>query len=445
MPYARGAPSLVCALFAPDLGDRSGFWRNRSQEKSLERPDYGLAADSDGPEDACTRQEKSGTAGSRRFAALPPRTDRLPSSARPESATAMSGGTAIDTSPSTEITLIFSRSPRTSASVRSILARPAKATTSVPARRVPAALAPGTAKQRHHSVPLVAWPGQPRAASRARRSACARGRQRDAARRRRGRDRPERGRVGRARAGHPRTGRRRDTGHGNGRRLGRPARPALAEPQERRQGGDDDRDAEPEEQHLLLVVRLYRAVDERDRGHQDQHRDDPGLEVLQVVHLEPAGQPVPAALLLALDDEQLVEPERRDHERRADQEGVHDDQEQAEAAADLRWLAEQARGRAHQDVAAVHERPGRIEQQEDDRDEHQQPRQREHALEAPLNPPRPGSCRLRAPELSSGRRLAPRLALASRLLDHTGRSTPGRDRARYGPARLPPEPGPAAG
>ena len=99
--------------------------------QSLDRLDYGLRRTRTAPMMQAPDRISPGPPSSS-GSPFPPRTDRLPSRARPESATAMSGGTAIDTSPSIEITLTFSCSPRTLAFVRSIRAQPANAMTSAP-------------------------------------------------------------------------------------------------------------------------------------------------------------------------------------------------------------------------------------------------------------------------------------------------------------------------
>lgn len=154
MPYARGALFISLRTFCARFKTISGFWVTRTDDKpsrpggggrrgvklpritpvcfgqSPERPYTALRRTRTTPRMHAPDRNSPGMPVSS-VSALPPRTDRLPSSARPESATAMPGGTAIVTSPSTEITLIFRRSPRTSASVRSIRARPAKAMTSV--------------------------------------------------------------------------------------------------------------------------------------------------------------------------------------------------------------------------------------------------------------------------------------------------------------------------
>jgi hypothetical protein len=126
-------------------------------------------------------------------------------------------------------------------------------------------------------------------------------------------------------------------------------------------------------------------VHERDGSDQNEHGYDSGLEVFKVAHLEPAGQPVLMSFVIAFEYDQLVETECRDHQRRANQERVHDDQEQAKAVADMGRLPEDARGCPDEDVGAVDEGSGGVEEQEDYRDQHQKPGQGEQALESALH------------------------------------------------------------
>src|SRR6266852_2821127 len=91
------------------------------------------------------------------------------------------------------------------------------------------------------------------------------------------------------------------------------------------------------------------------------------------------------SFVIAFEYEQLVETECRDHQRRANQERVHDDLEQAKAAADMGRLPEDARGCPDDDVGAIDEGSGGVEEQEDYRDQHQKPGQGKQALESALH------------------------------------------------------------
>jgi hypothetical protein len=161
---------------------------------------------------------------------------------------------------------------------------------------------------------------------------------------------------------------------------------SRAPAQERCEREYHDRDAEAEEQHALLVVRLDRDVHEGDRRDQDQHGHDPGLQVFQVTHPQPVRQPVLVLVPFLPQHEQLVEAERGDHQRRAHQEGVHDDQEDAKLAADPGRFTDVAVSGSQQDVRPVHERSQRVEHEEDDRNERQQSRAGENPLEPLLDP-----------------------------------------------------------
>ncbi|HET7013928.1 MAG TPA: GAP family protein [Streptosporangiaceae bacterium] len=156
---------------------------------------------------------------------------------------------------------------------------------------------------------------------------------------------------------------------------------SRAPAQERGQRENHHRDAETKEKDALLVVGLDRDVHEGDRRDQDQHGDHPGFEVFQVTHPQPFRQPARVLVPFLPQHEQLVEAERGDHQRGTDQEGVHHDQEDAEPAADPGRLAYIVRHRPQQDVGAVDERTDRIDQQEDDRDEDQQPGAGQYPLE----------------------------------------------------------------
>jgi len=120
-------------------------------------------------------------------------------------------------------------------------------------------------------------------------------------------------------------------------------------------------------------MELDHDIHERHRGHQDQHRHDPGLEVLQIAHLQPFRQPVLGLVPLASDHEQAIEAERGDHQRHADQEQVLDDQEMTQLAANPSRIADVAGNRGEEDDSAVHEGAGRDEQQHDHGQQDEQP------------------------------------------------------------------------
>jgi Sap, sulfolipid-1-addressing protein len=161
------------------------------------------------------------------------------------------------------------------------------------------------------------------------------------------------------------------------------ARAPAQEPGERKY---DHRDAEAKEQDALLVVGLDRDVHEGDRRDQDQHRYDSGLEIFQVAHPQPARQPVLVLFPFLPEHEQFIEAEGGDHQRRADQVGVHHDQEDSESAAHPGRLADAAVGGPQQDVRPVNERPERVKHQEDDRNQGQEPGAGQQPLELPLQP-----------------------------------------------------------
>ncbi len=239
----------------------------------------------------------------------------------PESATSISGGTMIETTPSPATMRTLISWPGRSAPRRSTRARPAIAVTAVSAAasQLPSRLVmPRMAVTRPRRRPVPA--GHSR--RRWRRFLCVAS--------------GEHHGIGREVTARPARGCR------NRPHLGVRAI-APAEPQERGQRDDGDGDAAAEEEDLVGVLRLDQPVHERDRCDQDQHRDDSGLQVLDVVHLQPAWQPELLAFPLFGDHEQLVEAESQDHQRDPDQERVHDHEEAPEPCADVRWLADHGR------------------------------------------------------------------------------------------------------
>jgi hypothetical protein len=159
------------------------------------------------------------------------------------------------------------------------------------------------------------------------------------------------------------------------------------------EGGEREnhhRDAQAKEQNALLVVGLDRDVHEGNRRDQDQHGDDPGLEVFQVTHPQPVRQPVLVLVPFFPEHEQLIEAERGDHQGRAHQERVHHHEEDAKPAADSGRLADIEMGGPQQDVRPVDKRAHRVEHQEDDRDQRQQPRASQNPLKPLLKSARPG-------------------------------------------------------
>ena len=67
-----------------------------------------------------------------------------------------------------------------------------------------------------------------------------------------------------------------------------PVAAVPGEPLEQRQGRDDQRNAAAEFQRRAAAGRIHAQLGEADRQHQDDHRDDPALEIVEVVHLQPA-------------------------------------------------------------------------------------------------------------------------------------------------------------
>ena len=126
------------------------------------------------------------------------------------------------------------------------------------------------------------------------------------------------------------------------------------------------------------LAEFQQHIDEADRDDQDDHGEDPRLEVVQVGHLQPGRQRQrpPSARLAHLGHEQLIEAERGDHERGPDQVQVDFGEEQPQIVHGER-LADDVVHEMDHDHGAVDERANRGQQQDHDREQHGQLGQRQ--------------------------------------------------------------------
>ena len=108
---------------------------------------------------------------------------------------------------------------------------------------------------------------------------------------------------------------------------------------------DYQSDGDAEVEDVLAAVEINDDIDEAHRGDEDEHRHDAGLQVVQVVHHQPAGQmgALPSRVVAA--DEQLVEANGSDQQRGADQEQVDDEQEDPDPVFDREGMRDRVDGR----------------------------------------------------------------------------------------------------
>jgi hypothetical protein len=100
------------------------------------------------------------------------------------------------------------------------------------------------------------------------------------------------------------------------------------------------------------------------------------------MHPQPARQPLARVWGIDPGDEQLVQAEARDHEGRAHQEQVGQEQEEAEVVAGQLRADHEAPHRPDEHLGPVGERGHRREQQDDHRDDDHQPGQAQRPFEA---------------------------------------------------------------
>jgi hypothetical protein len=151
--------------------------------------------------------------------------------------------------------------------------------------------------------------------------------------------------------------------------------------QEHRQRDDHPGDAAAKFQQLQRLGGAHRLFGERDRQHQHDHRDDPALQLVQVMHGQPARHQVPAPDL-DVPDEQLVEAERRDQRGGADQEQVELQQQRADMVPGRERMSSDLADRVEQDRHRVDE-CGQCRQQEE---HHRHQRQPQRSGQRPLRP-----------------------------------------------------------
>ena len=100
------------------------------------------------------------------------------------------------------------------------------------------------------------------------------------------------------------------------------------------------------------------------------------------MHPQPAGQPLARVRGIDPRDEQLIQAEARDHEGRADQEQVGQEQEKAEVVAGQLRGDHDAPHRPDKHFGPVGEGRHRGQQEDDHRDDDHQPGQAQRPFEA---------------------------------------------------------------